>query len=137
VCVLMMLAVRRSVRMPGIVMMMVVCMRMMMVVALCRFVLRFGAFSIHEHVNPGCRDAAAIDAADAQLSADVERGNRALQQIFADAGMKQGAEDHVSADSGETFEISNTHTIPNGPGGDAACCVSTNAAFLQMLRFYI
>ena len=63
----------------------------------------------HEDIHFSCRDAAAINPADVQLRADVERGDCALEQFFADAGVEQGAKHHVSADSRKALEVSNAH----------------------------
>ena len=59
--------------------------------------------SIHQHVDLRRRDAATIDAADMDFSADVQRSGCLLQKLPADACVKQGSQHHVSADSRETL----------------------------------
>ena len=93
----------------AIVMMMIVLVRVIAIVAALVAVLLVCGRFIHEDVDLGRGDAAAIDAADAQLSSDVERSCRSLEDIFADTGVEERAQHHVSTDSGKAFEISNTH----------------------------
>lgn len=91
------------------IVMMIVLARVIAIVAVLMAVLLICGRFIHEDVDLGRGDAAAIDAADAELSADVERSCRSLEDIFADAGVEERAQHHVSTDSGKAFEISNTH----------------------------
>ena len=93
----------------AIVMMMIVLVRVIAIVAVLVAVLLVCGRLIHEDVDLGRGDAAAIDAAEAQLSADVERSCGSLEDVFADAGVEQRAQHHVSTDSGKAFKISNTH----------------------------
>ena len=46
-----------------------------------------------------------------QLGSDIEHPGRLLQQLTVDASVDQRAEEHVSADAGEAFEVSDTHSF--------------------------
>ena len=91
-----------------------VMMGMGVIVAVFRIfvmTMRLRFFSSQQHVHFGCGDAAAVNAGDAQLSAEVERRYRALQEFVTDSSVQQGSQEHVPADSGKAFEICNTHRL--------------------------
>src|SRR5579884_186917 len=68
-------------------------------------------FPIYQHVNFARRNPAAIDAADTKLSSDIQGCNRPLQQLCRNAGIEERAKHHVSANPGETLEVSNAHSV--------------------------
>ena len=92
------------VRMRMIVMMVVIVfMRVGMIVG------RVGFVAIDQHASLARADAAAIYGIKGEGCAEVERGGGLLEERGRDAGVDQGAEEHVSAEAGEAFEIANAH----------------------------
>jgi Tfp pilus assembly protein PilX len=72
---------------------------------------RIGHLSIYEYIEFRRGNSAAIDSADTQLSPDIQRSYRSLQNLAADACVKQGAKHHVSTNSREAFEIGYAHIL--------------------------
>ena len=62
-----------------------------------------------DHVDFGCRNAAARNLAHFKTSAHVQRGGGFRKRGEGNAGVNQCAEQHVATNAGETFQISNTH----------------------------
>ena len=56
-----------------------------------------------QHVDLGSADPAAIYFLELQLGPQAERRYALPQQLEADAGIDQGAQEHVAADAGKTF----------------------------------
>ena len=63
------------------------------------------------HVNFGCGQAAAAHLALLQPRAHIQRGCRLFKQGERNAGIHQGAQQHVAAYARKTLQISNTHRI--------------------------
>ena len=64
---------------------------------------------IFDYIHLGGRYPAAIHARNFQLSSDVQRHDRVLQNLCGHAGIHQGAEEHVAADAGKAIKVSNSH----------------------------
>ncbi len=94
------------VRMRMIVMMMVVIMRVGMIAR------RVGFVAVDPHMSFARADAAAVYRIEGEGCAEIERGSGLLKKFRRDAGVDQGAEEHVTAEAGEAFEIANAHDDP-------------------------
>jgi hypothetical protein len=78
----------------------IVRVRVRMFVIVLMIVLRLiRELSIHQHIDFRGSNSTAINTAHPKFGAYIQRSDRPLQKFLADAGMKQGAEHHVSADS--------------------------------------
>lgn len=73
---------------------------------------RFGEAAVFKHMHLRRRDAAAIDAFDAERRADVERGGSPFEDRAGNTRIDQSAEHHVSGDAGKAVQISDTHALP-------------------------
>src|SRR5579884_1639673 len=93
----------------NVMMIMVVSVGMLVVIVRIIDVIRL--FPAYQHVNLGCRNSAAIDAADMKLNSNIQGCNRTLQQLCRKAGIDERAKQHVSANPGETLEVSNAHSV--------------------------
>jgi len=72
----------------------------------------FGGFrelAININVDLGRLNTAAVYTMNVELSADVESMRSLLQKVYWNASSDQRSEQHVPADSGEAFQISNPH----------------------------
>ena len=65
--------------------------------------------AIHQHIDLGRGDAAAIHLRNFEASSDVEGSDRFFQQLRRHSGIDQGAQKHVAAHAGKTIEIGNSH----------------------------
>jgi hypothetical protein len=97
-----------------VVMRMLVIMRvrvmMVLVVLVMRVLVRcVGVMAADEYAGLARGDAAAVYGIKDKGCAEVERRGGLLKQCRRDAGVDQGAEQHVSAEAGEAFEITNAH----------------------------
>jgi hypothetical protein len=70
---------------------------------------RFGELSIFQDIDLGGADAAAVHVMDVQLGSYVKGFGRLLQEFGGDSGVEERSEEHVSADAGKAFEVSDTH----------------------------
>jgi hypothetical protein len=70
---------------------------------------RVGIVTIDQHAGFARADAAAIYRIEDEGRGEIEGRGRLLQERGRDAGVDQGAEQHVSAKAGEAFEIADTH----------------------------
>ena len=114
VAVLALMRVCVSMRMRVAVRMRRLCpMRMLrMIVLVCPFglmrMLRRRIVAGH-HVNFGSCDAAAAHFAHLKARTYIQCGGRLLKQAERNACIHKGAKQHVAADAGKTFQISNAH----------------------------
>jgi hypothetical protein len=69
----------------------------------------FGELSVFEDVDLGGADAAAVHVMNVQLGSYVEGFGGLLQKFGGDSGVEERSQEHVSADAGKAFEISDTH----------------------------
>jgi hypothetical protein len=95
-------------------MIVVVIMRMGMIVRGIGFVAvmivrRVGFVAVDKYARLACADAAAIYGIEDEGCAEIEGRGGLLEERGRDAGFDQGAEQHVSTEPGEAFEIANTH----------------------------
>ena len=72
-------------------------------------VLRVGILAADQHARLARADAAAIYGIKDEGCAEVERRGGLLQERGRDASVDEGAEQHVSTEPGEAFEIANAH----------------------------
>jgi hypothetical protein len=108
------------------VMGLVVLMRMRVLMAAGRNHLgRHLLFPIHQHIDFGRRNPAAIDLRNFQSGADIERGHCFLEHVGRHASIDQGAQEHVAAHAGKTIEVSYAHDFNCGAFiiGNAGMCV--------------
>src|SRR5437870_11769552 len=66
-------------------------------------------FSVPNHLNLGCADAATSYPQDFQMRAYVEGGDGFLEKLGRDSGVHQRGEEHVAADSGKAVEVGDAH----------------------------
>ena len=64
---------------------------------------------VDDDINFRSGNAAAHDFAHFEARAEIQRGGCFLEMGEGNAGVNESAEQHVAADSGKAFEISNTH----------------------------
>jgi len=62
-----------------------------------------------DHIHLGCRDAAACHLAHLKTSAHVQSRSRLFKVSEGNPGIHQCAQQHVTANAGKAFQISNTH----------------------------
>jgi hypothetical protein len=62
-----------------------------------------------EHIHLGSGDSAAAHLAHLEARTDIQRRSRLGQCLERDAGVHKGAQQHVAADAGKAFQISNAH----------------------------
>ena len=62
-------------------------------------------FFLHDYVNLGRTDTAAIHSENFQGGTKVQGGDRLVKKIWRDTGVNQRAEKHVAADPGEAVDI--------------------------------
>jgi hypothetical protein len=74
-----------------------------------RMAVGLGRFPVFQDVDFDGPDAAAVHVMDVKLGSDVEGLRGLLQKFGGNSGVDQGSEEHVSADAGKAFEISDTH----------------------------
>src|ERR1700733_9940662 len=72
-------------------------------------VLRVGIIAADQHARFSRADAATIYGIEDEGRAEIEGRGGLLEERGRDAGVDQGAEQHVSTEPGEAFEIANTH----------------------------
>jgi hypothetical protein len=72
-------------------------------------VLRVGIIAADQHACFSRADAAAIYRVEYEGCAEIEGRGGLLEERGRDAGVDQGAEQHVSTEPGKAFEIANTH----------------------------
>ena len=73
-------------------------------------VVRFMCLSVRcDHVHFDCGDAASHHFAHFKTGAYVQRDGGLREGVEGNAGVNQCAEQHVAANAGKTFQISNTH----------------------------
>src|SRR5262249_43763253 len=65
--------------------------------------------TLHHDINLCCGDAVAQDARSLEFRSDIQRPHGFAQEFGRDAGIDQGAEKHVAADSAETVEVGDSH----------------------------
>jgi hypothetical protein len=70
---------------------------------------RVGFLTADEDAGLACADAAAIYGFKGEGCAEIEGGGGLLEERGRDACVDDGAEEHVSAEAGEAFEIANAH----------------------------
>src|ERR1017187_5045690 len=92
----------------GVRLVSVVAVRMPVVVVMV-VVDGFGRVVGGNYVHFGGSQTAATDFAHLQTRTHVERRGGLSQAGEGDAGIDQGTEEHVAANAGKTFKISNTH----------------------------
>jgi hypothetical protein len=66
-------------------------------------------FVFDDHVDLGSGETAAHDLAFGEMRADVEGAGSFIEELEGHTGVNQCAEQHIAADAGETFEITNAH----------------------------
>ena len=94
------------------VMLMIVVMVIMFVAVIVRMAVHgFSKLAIDEHVYLDGADAAAVDGVNLKLSTDGEGRGGLPQQVRRDAGIEERAEQHVAADAGKAFEVSDSHYL--------------------------
>jgi hypothetical protein len=69
----------------------------------------FGELSVFQDIDLGGADAAAVYMMKVQLGSYIQGFGRLLQKFGGDSGVEERSQEHVSADAGEAFEISDTH----------------------------
>jgi hypothetical protein len=70
---------------------------------------RVGIVAADEHARFAGADAAAVYRIEDEGCAEIECGGGLLKKRNGDAGVDQGAEEHVTTEAGEAFEIANAH----------------------------
>ena len=70
---------------------------------------RVGILAVDEDAGFARCDAASIYGIEDEGCAEMEGRGGLLEESGGDAGVDQGAEEHVSAEAGEAFEITNAH----------------------------
>jgi hypothetical protein len=68
-----------------------------------------GFVTVDQHARFAGADAAAVYRIEDEDCAEIEGRGRLLKERNGDAGVDQGAEEHVTAEAGEAFEIANAH----------------------------
>ncbi len=81
----------------------------MMMIVVAMIVRRVGFVAVDQHMGFARADAAAIYGIEREGCAEIERRGGLLEERGGDASIDQGAEQHVSADAGEAFEIADAH----------------------------
>lgn len=71
-------------------------------------VVRFGC-AFYDDVNLGCGEAATQNFARLEPCAEVECSRRLFKQRKGHARIHEGAEHHVTADSGKALQVTNSH----------------------------
>jgi len=66
-------------------------------------------FSGDPNVHLGCRNSAADDPRNLQARTDTQRRDGCFQHLCWNSGIHESAKEHVAAQAGETFEISDAH----------------------------
>ena len=88
----------------------IMIVRVRMVVPVIVMIVRgFGGLAVFEYVDLGGADAAAVYVVNVQLGPYVEGFGGLLQKAGGDSGIEERSQEHVSADAGKAFEISDTH----------------------------
>src|ERR1700690_3592599 len=64
---------------------------------------------IHDHIDFGRGDAAAVYFRNFQARANVQGGYGFFEKSGRDSGVDEGSEEHVAADAGEAVEVGNAH----------------------------
>jgi hypothetical protein len=90
-----------------------VSVRMILMVVVVRMTGSFGELSVFEDVDLGGANAAAVHVVDVQFSSYIESFGSSLQEFGGDSGIDERSQEHVSADAGKAFEISDTHRFFN------------------------
>ncbi len=83
----------------------------LVIMFVCRrmIVRRVGFPAVNHYAGFARADAAAVYGFKGERCAEIERRGGLLQQRGRDAGADEGAEQHVSTDAGEAFEIADAH----------------------------
>jgi hypothetical protein len=101
--------VRRT-RRVFVVMRVFVIMMMVIVIMIARMIVRrVGVVAIHQHARFSRADAASVYGIKDECCAEAEGRGGLLEERGRDASVDQGAEEHVSTEPGEAFEIANAH----------------------------
>jgi hypothetical protein len=88
---------------------MIVMMLMLVFVRMGMIVRRIGFVAADQYTDLAGADAAAVYGFEGEGCAEVERGSGLLEELGRDTSVDQSAEEHVSAEAGEAFEIANAH----------------------------
>jgi hypothetical protein len=71
---------------------------------------RILGLAVHQHVNFGRADAAAVHASNFECCADIQGFDGPLKKLAWNSSVDQRAKKHVTADAGEAIEVGNTVT---------------------------
>jgi hypothetical protein len=71
-------------------------------------------FAMHQNINFGCSDAAAVHAGDFQTGSDVQCSYDVLEEFCWHSGIDQSPKEHVTTYPGETIEVGNPHNAITG-----------------------
>jgi hypothetical protein len=93
-----------------VVMRVFVIMMMVIVIMTVRMIVRrVDVVAIHEHARFSRADAASVNGIKDEGRAEAEGRGGLLEERGRDASVDEGAEQHVSTEPGEAFEIANAH----------------------------
>jgi hypothetical protein len=83
---------------------------MVIVIVTVRMIVRHvGLVAIHQHAHFSRADAASVNGIKDESRAEAEGRGGLLEERGRDASVDEGAEQHVSTEPGEAFEIANAH----------------------------
>jgi hypothetical protein len=101
--------VRRTRRVFVVMRVFVIMMMVIVIMTIRMIVRRVRVVAIHEHARFSRADATSIYGIKDKGCAEVERRGGLLEERGRDASVDEGAEQHVSTEPGEAFEIANAH----------------------------